>query len=162
MRVLGIDEALLRDSSRDTAPRRMRGPACDQEPVKASPEMIRRTKRFFEKKWDDEWDDFCRAMGIEDEGEVKGEDKSVSEPQHRMIEAAASQHSDEFPEYGANGMPQSAAKRPFGMDELRRITEHITIEPDPKPWRPERMNESTRRRLLQRIPELAHIKIGLG
>jgi hypothetical protein len=142
------------------------GAAYDQAPSPAlSPAAFRRrARRFFEDHWRTQWQEFCAATGLADEGE----DKSVSEPQHRAIGAAESQHSgeleygteDDLPEYGPNGLPRNniAARRPGAMDELTR---HITVERDPPRRQAPRPSEQVRQRLLAMAPGLANIKIGV-
>jgi hypothetical protein len=104
-----------------------RGPAAayDQAPPasQSSTALLRRkARRFFEQRWRADWENFCRATGLEDDDAT---DESVSEPQHNAIEAAAHTEpeleygmgpgtEDELPEYGPNRLPRNniAARRP--------------------------------------------------
>jgi hypothetical protein len=150
------------------------GAAYDEAPeAPASRRAVlkRRARRYFEEAWRI----FCEATGLELEDDP-AEDESVTEPQHRAIEAAAHTEpeieygmgpatEDELPEYRAPGSPgiprNDIARRHSGaMDELRRITQHIVVEREPKPRQPQRMSESARRRLEAMVPGIAGIKTG--
>jgi hypothetical protein len=135
---------------------------ASEAPASQRAMLRRKARRFFEERWRAQWEDFCAATDLADEGE----DESVHEAQHRAIEAAAHTEpeleygmgpatEDELPEYGPNGMPRNAVKRQ-AMDALK----HIRIEPESKPRQAPRSGEKVRQAAAEIAPGLRHIKIG--
>jgi hypothetical protein len=132
--------------------RSSRGPAAayDEAPEGSQRTMLRRkARKYFESLYED----FCRATGIEDD-DAEATDESACEPQHRAIAAAASQHS------ATDDLPRNAAARSAAMDELRRVTAHIRVEPDPMPRQAPRPTEQALRDAIAIAPGLEHIKCG--
>jgi hypothetical protein len=140
-----------------------RGPvaAYDEDPERARMRRKERARAFFEGLYED----FCRAMGLEDDTD-EATDESNCEAQHNAISAAASEiepATDKLPTYGGNGMPKNwiDAKRGAMDAQLRQQLAHIKVERDPPRRQPSRPSEQVRQRAERIAPGLASIKLGV-